>query len=878
MTEQRAQNELVLSPGEYAYTQDLTSGILKTHTGPNVVNTTGQEYPVNFDAKSGRFRKVQLGEAAQQFILAQQGQYIVLSNPSVDGKQPNAKDKAVAPNLSVGQKVILQGPITFALWPGQSAEVVDGHNLRSNQYLRIRIRDEQMARDNWTKGVIKAAASVDDGADVTSKKDKKQVRTSLFDKVPDDLTVGKQYIVRGDEFSFYIPPTGVEVLRDAENEYVRDATTLERLDYCILIDENGTKRYERGPKVVFPAPTERFHEESDKKGDRHIVFQPIELNEIQGIHVKVISDYTDEDGTKHKEGDELFIRGDKMPIYFPRAEHSLVTYDRKHKSFATAVPAGEARYLLERKSGEINTVKGPQMLLPDPRSQVIVRRVLTDKQCKLWYPGNLEAERYNAALRELSRGTSSTRGAVSEGEIERSKKIKTAYVSANSALGFADRSTTHSDTMAVGMEEMERGATYTEPRTLTLDTKFSGVPTIDLWTGYAVMVVTVRDDVEIKRRVEIGPKRLLLEYDETLQALSMSTGKPKSTENLIQTVYLRVKNNQIGDVITAETKDHVNVTFKVSLRGDFTGEPTKWFDAENYVKLVSDHVRSVVKGAVRQRTIEELYADPTTTLRDAVLGAKGEDGRAGMLFEENGFLISEVELLGFQVGDERISKMLDNTQHQVVESNIALQLAEKKLMLEKRQEELDRDRAAAKAETLQINASLQAEIEKFQATLAREKVTRDLALEMEKLESLRAQLKKKEELLVQEQKLMDDKQQAELARDKAKAELTNELARVTQELSLAKTAAETQAVVSRFQAASGPFAEALVCLGSQETLARVAEAQGIANYIGGPNLVEAFRSIFKDTPLATLMTNTIDKALPKNGASSNGIDKSIRSS
>lgn len=876
MTEQRVQNELVLSPGEYAFTQDLTSGVLKVHTGPTVVNVTGQEYPVNFDTKTLRFKKVNLTEASQQFVTAQQGQYIVLSNPAVDRKQPQVRNKAPAADLNNGQKENIQGPTTFALWPGQSAEVIDGHNLRSNQYLLIRVRDEQLARDNWTKGVIKAIT--EDASDT-------QRPANLFAKVPVDLAVGKHYIVRGDQFSFYIPPTGVEVVKESNGNYVRDAVTLERLEYCILIDENGTKRYERGPKVVFPAPTEKFLEQLDTKGAKHIVFQPIELNKIQGIHVKVISDYKDEfTGEEHKEGDELFITGDKTPIYFPRPEHSMVSYDRKHKHFATAVPKGEARYLLERETGEINMVRGPTMLLPDPRSQVIVRRVLTDKQCMLWYPGNLEAQRYNATLRELSRATSSTRGAISEGEVERSKKIRAPVGGNADAFGYADRSRTHSETLAIGVEEFERSATYTEPRTLTLDTKFSGVPTVDVWTGYAVMVVTLCDDVETRRRVEVGPKRILLEYDETLQPLTLSTGKPKTTDNPISTVYLQVKNNQISDLIAAETKDHVNVQFKVVLRGDFTGEPTKWFDVENYVKLVSDHVRSVVKAAVRQKTIEELYADPTSMLRDAILGVRrkledGTEARPGMVFSENGFHLGEVELLGFTVGDDRIAKMLDNTQHQVVESNIGLQLAEKKLMLEKRQEEIERERAATKSATQKAQQELNADLEKFSVSLEQERVLRNLTLSLERLTAQATELKKKEEALALEQKLLDAKLEGDLARKRISADLDTEIAATQQELYVQKLQAETANVVERFNASSGTFAEALVALNNQQTLVKIAEATGIANYVGGPNLTSILKDVFQGTALENVITTVVDKATPKalaDGNASTGTEKRSR--
>lgn len=868
MTEQRTQNELVLSPGEYAYTQDLTSGVLKTHTGPGVVNVTGQEYPVNFDSKSGRFKKVNLGEAAQMFVMAQQGQYIVLSNPAQNGKQPDTKSKAMAAELSMGQQVIIQGPSTFALWPGQTAQVIDGHNLRSNQYLSIRIRDEQAAKENWTKGVIKAAALAETSTDTGEKsKTKLKSNVSLFERVPDDLAVGKRYIVRGDEFSFYIPPTGVEVVPDENREFVRDAVTLERLEYCILIDENGNKRYERGPSVVFPQPTEKFLTETSK-GVEHIVFQPIELNEIQGLHVKVISDY-EENGKKYKEGEELFIRGSETPIYFPRPEHSMVSYDGKHKHFATAVPAGEARYVLERTSGDVKMVNGPSMLLPDPRSEVIVRRVLTDKQCKLWYPGNLEAQKYNSALRSLERGVSSTRGAISEGEVTRNRKVRTTPGAFNASTGLGDKSTVHSDTLAIGAEEFERSATYTEPRTLTLDTKFSGVPTVEVWTGYAVMVVDKRGN----RRVELGPKTVLLNYDETLEVLSMSTGKPKNTDNLLQTVYLRVKNNQVGDVVAAETKDHVQVSFKVSLRGDFNGEPAKWFEAENYVKLVCDHVRSVVKAAIRKLTLEELYADPAGLFRNVILGEKGTDGRRGMSFSEFGFNLVDVEVLGFAVGDDRISKMLDNTQHQVVEGNIGLVLAERKLQIDKRQEELNRERTAAKAESVKLEAQLASDLEKFNAQLESERTARKLAIELEKLQALSTELEKKRETLEEEQRLIDGQKNAELARKKQAAQLDHEIASALQDLQLAKTREETKAVIDRFQAASGPFAEALVALGSQETMVKVANAMGIQNYIGGPNLVSALKSVFEGTPVAGLVQSTLAKALP----ATNGAEKPARS-
>lgn len=872
MTDNRAsQSELVLSQGEYAYTQDLTNGIIKVHTGPNVVNSTNQEYPVNFDLKQGRFVRVELAQAAHRFAAAKQGQYMVLTNPAKELKQPDNRDKAVGIPLEMGQKVNIQGPTNFALWPGQSVEVINGHNLRSNQYLLVRVYDEDTARNNWSKGVVRVT-STQEGDSKDPKQDKgaqpSPVVSNILTNVPEDLAVGKLYVIRGDQVSFYIPPTGVEVVANENGDYVRNAVTLERLEYCILIDEDGNKRYERGPKVEFPKPTERFHTELTRSGERQLVFKPIELNEIQGIHIKVNSGYVDDvTGQTHKEGDELFIRGSDTPIYFPKPEHSLVSYDGKHKHFATAVPEGEARYVLERKTGKIRTVKGPMMLLPDPRDEVIVRRVLSDKQCMLWYPGNDEAKKYNATLRDLMRTTPTTRGgSVSEGEVTRSRKLSAAVKS--SSNGFADKSNTHSDSLIFGAEEFSRQSTYTEPRTITFQTKFSGVPSINVFTGYSVMVI----DKQGNRRVELGPRTLQLEYDESLEVIEMSTGKPKNTDAVKQTVYLRVKNNQVGDIIYAETADHVNVSIKVSLRVNFVGstpeERSRWFEAENYVKLLCDHVRSLVKAAIRKMKIEELYADQVSVIRDAILGPKQEgQARRGLRFEENGMEVIDAEVLSFNVMEEdgRIGTMLNNAQHNVVESTISLGLQEKKLELDRRTEEIEQERVLAQSKTARIKAQLGAETDKYFALLESERIARNLDLTLEKITAAISESVKRAEQQKQNEVLENAAHEASMKRQQANANFEHECKLRDTELSLSTLKEETKSVVERFAAAQDGFSEALLALGNQETLVKVTEAMSVQNFLGGKNFVEVVQKVLDGTPIQGLLDEAVSKAAPQNG-------------
>ena len=320
----------------------------------------------------------------------------------------------------------------------------------------------------------------------------------------------------------------------------------------------------------------------------------------------------------HPVGEELFITGDDQMIYYPRPEHAIISYDNKIMHHAIAIPEGEGRYIMNRLTGEINTVRGPKMYLPDPRTEVVVKRKLTPSQCELWFPGNRDALLYNQDLNEKS--------------VEKSlRKVD------SDSLCFM---TSYSDTATMANLEakanISRGTSYTKPRTITLDNKFEGVVSMDIWTGYAVNVIS-KDGT---RKVVRGPQTILLDYDQTLEVLQMSTGRPKTTDRMIKTVYLRHENNKVSDLINIETKDFVQAEIKVSYCVDF--DPAymdKWFSVENYVKYLCDRERALIKRAAKNYTIEELYQNYSDIVRNVAIDADKEmsDGaHRGRFFAENG--------------------------------------------------------------------------------------------------------------------------------------------------------------------------------------------------------------------------------------------------
>ena len=686
------QKDLVLSTNEFVFIQSKTNGQIKTYTGPIMVTISAQESMVVFNSKTKRFEETGDFEKARQiFTSAPEGWYVVLKNPAKDSTHPDAAKAMNSPELNIGKKINVAGPCSFSLYPGQMAKVIQGHRLRSNQYLIARVYDADAAS--------KSVATIVDA-------EGKEVETTTA-----KYFVGQLLVIKGTEVSFYMPPTGIEVI--AENgEYVRDAVTLERLEYVILKDESGSKRYVSGPSVVFPEPTETFVESGNKRGG--VIFRALELSPISGIYVKVIADYEDETG-KHKTGEELFITGNDQMIYYPRPEHALIQYDGKYMHHAIAIPEGEGRYVLNRLTGDIKTVTGPAMYLPDPRTEVVVKRKLSKRECELFYPDNREVLEYNQGLSEIATE-----------KLARSGKANAITDAINCAYSTANAT----DSLAIfeATANISRGVSYTKPRTITLDTKYDGVVSIDVWTGYAVCVVSKSG----KREVVVGPATRLLNYDETLQPISTSEG---------DTVFLKLNNNKITDVINAQTSDYVDVQVKLTYNVDFNGDKSKWFEVDNYTRFITDYMRNAIKIAIKDYDIQSFYADSTAIIRAEVL-----DEETGVhTFKNNGAVITDVEVVSVSV-ERSVAELLEQHQEEILSKSLELADADAKM---------------------QVVTAL-AEVEKKEADLAA----------ANKLYKLELDQKFKEEQLSKEEAIKAKLRAAAEAENKAKADMQEVLAAI----------------------------------------------------------------------------------------------------
>src|SRR6266446_3928206 len=314
------------------------------------------------------------------------------------------------------------------------------------------------------------------------------------------------------------------------------------------------------------------------------------------------------------------------------------------------------------------------MFLPDPRVEVVVRRILSDGEATLLYPGNAEALQHNRMLRQSSQmnandvpmtsmslaedvdttyrdaqisarmrggsgpeamrgmnigqalGASHTRGMPIAASAAPASMSNVSYSSTTSSAESAAQA-------LVGSGTTQRKTSNTPPRTITLDTKYDGVVSVDVWTGYAALLVRKNGT----RRVVVGPQTVMLE---------LSTGTPKTDEKKLKTGFLRVINNSVSDQVTVETADSFQAQITLRYHLNFTGDnPEVWFNVENYVQFLAERTRSMIRREAKRHTVRDIRDNAIDVVRTLILGEPVEGvGRPGRTFDENMMMIFDLDV------------------------------------------------------------------------------------------------------------------------------------------------------------------------------------------------------------------------------------------
>lgn len=797
MNNNNRQRDLVLSINEFCFVQNETNGTIKTHVGPLTLTVSQQESLVTFNEKTKKFEKTSDFEQAKQlFISAPEGWYVTLKNPAVDDFHPEASKANPSKELDIGTKVNIQGPTSFALYPGQMTKVVRGHRLRSNQYLLARVYDAQAAEMNIASATIVDA----EGKSSVQKTEK--------------YFMGQLLVIKGTEVSFYVPPTGIEVIPvgGKGGKYVREAITLERLEYAILKDEDGEKRYVHGPAVVFPKPTETF---VLSRKDSYI-FRALELSPISGIYVKVIAAYDDEQDGKvvhHNIGEELFITGNDQMIYYPRPEHAIIQYDGKYMHHAIAIPNGEGRYIMNRLTGEIKTVKGPQMYLPDPRVEVVVKRKLSEKECKLIYPGNEEVLEYNRLINEKAVEKLAKKGILSP------------------ELAYATSSQEKSLAIFEANANISRGTSYTKPRTITLDTKYDGVVSVNVWSGYAVNVVKKTGE----REVIAGPSMRMLDYDETLETTIECLNENRTQE----TVYLKTKNQNIFVDIPCISKDNCVLSINLSLTVDYDlDKKSDWFSINNTPKYLEQYLTPIFENAVKKYEIRDFYDNFTDIINEIM-----QDHLNGY---SNGLVINHIS--SNVILPKNIRDMISQNEFEIINNGFMLDSKRRKMASEKELHEIRLTEMALEADREKARVESQNALETLKAERAAE-----IAKLNDEYEKERQEYEKEIQAILNE--IAEMKRVRYEADEKSRIALRDAERKNTLAIEKEKNQSYAETVSAVITSISPDLTAALTAKANEGLLMEATKNMSAYSIANGESVAETVNTLMRGTTLEGMMNN-----------------------
>jgi hypothetical protein len=790
-----------LTSGQFAWAISKKSGVFSVIIGPDPMDATDDELFVIPSKKiPTKVEQVDSSVAAiQDFILIKPGEYAVLHNPteSFTSDHPNGtytKGRGDVKALKHGTKRVVTSGY-FPIWPGQQVEVRQIHTLSSNQFLMavvesVNIDDKAPYYDitmkcaTIKKAIVNYDASKAAEPEESSKEDP-EAALSIIEEEKKTLKLGQRIIIPGNMTPTYIPPSGIEIVperstegynlrqmgRDGEyeqllvvNEMVRQAVVLGPTEFCVLMNEDGQPQVKKGPGRVFPGPYDTFR----SKGSRSYAYDAYHLRPDRGLLLRVV--------------DDAISKKDLASQLPPGSQLDRELYTKGDEIFIGGFDA----YIIPSSSIEVIDPRARTPHIGNDHSTIYVQAIGVDQKSGI-YVANVETGNVNLVKGEKKILLDPRK------ECHVKRKVPTELW--NLIIGKGEpHKTVHDEKMVV------------TPWALSV-----------IIPNNEAVLITSKDG----RKPVVGPKTILLCYEEWLEIMQLSRGRPKNDRDALETCFLRVSGNRISDRITLETADFVridiDVQYSVEFEGETEEEQIQWFNYKDYVKLLCTSLRSRLRASARKYNMAELYQDAADFVRDTILGEKVEGShRPGMLFEENNMRVTEVDVLSVIIPDPDIAVNFNNTNRTIVINELEKISEDIALDMERRHNKSSDERAL---------------IEK--GAIARSRELKLLRLASEQEASLLSINNTKVQCKLQED-LADVKHQSELYRIKRSSETTLELEKekMGQQLEFKEKVAalETglitagaEADVQRFKAVQPDLIKAIEGLGDKQVLAELSK-------------------------------------------------------
>ncbi|MCU0654718.1 MAG: hypothetical protein MUF64_05340 [Polyangiaceae bacterium] len=928
---ERGSRKIPVTERQFLWVQDDDKGEVILHVGPTMVSPTAADRVVVDDGQGG-FREDTSGQP-QRMIELSDSQYAVLHNPLLEREEgPNGRFRPGRNESKAqrnGTRAMIPGPCSFYLRPGQRVEVRDAHELASNQYLVVKVYGEADRNAPYYEITAKSAAITTATAeDITAPTTK-----NLTAAEPVELSRGQLIVIRGLDTQFYIPPTGVDVVPDLsfDDRQITAAAARQILGSLPAVapeppappppqaaefEEQQTYRQEKRKAPVpnvMPAPLPAAPKVDQSARNRQVV----QRNFSAELAPREPSSELSEDDV------QMLLTSD---LHRQALEREV----RKRRLVREAVVLGEKEFcVILDADGKRQIKQGPARVFPGPYDTFLSKgsnnRIYNAyellPQRALWLRFispipreqlghrlprgvRLDSDQYHPGDELVLTGVNSFFFPFNEIEILHPLTGQPHVGNDHAdvfieAIGIDQKSGIYVRDLSTGEVRLVRGkqSYLVDPRKEVHITRTLSAEDWNLWvtptephkatqkaitTPWAVSI-NIPHNMAIMaasadgQRVIQGPCVDLLLYQETLVALSLSTGTPKSDARKLRTVFLRTVGNQISDIIRVETSDFVQIDVRVSYRVNFNPEyRERWFNHEDYIGVLTDHLRSLVRSRCRALSLSDLWPNLSTIIRDIILGERQEGGgRKGRLFDENGMHVVEVEVLASEILDKEIARLLESVQRESVSLHISDRQTSEQLRSEKLRHVIERERLELRRETQERQAKVDEILRSLEASARLAELRSAMVAEREKAEMTAAQNE-----LVQQAQLKRDGLALQAALDKLQRQSAVEVEslhrkheeeqahqKALHELQLQLLEAQSRATVAERQAIQPALVEALSGLGDKLLLSEVASNMNLVSLFKGKDVATLFSDILGGTrvgrTIAAMMPDRDQKTEPK---------------
>jgi major vault protein len=604
---------------------------------------------------------------------------------------------------------------------------------------------------------------------------------------------------------------------------VREAVVLSPTQHCVLLDEDGNPRTKQGPGRVFPGPNDRFRTE----GSRERIYDDYHIRSDRGILLRVVAnsiskqDLAGQLPNGSKLDKDRYVKGDEIFI------------------------GGFDAYLVPSNSIEVINPETRQPHIGNDHSEVYVKAIGVDQKSGV-YVASVETGNVQLVKGEKKLLLD-----------PRKERHQLRNVSGRLWNLMIAQGEPHKTTQANSLVETPWALSVTVPNNMSA-------------------LVVSKDS----RRPIVGPGMELLGYEETLEALRLSRGKPKSDVDLLETCFLRVTGNRISDQVDLETSDNVvirvDVYYGVEFVGETDAERIKWFNHRDYVKLLCTSVRSRLRAAARQMKLTELYADVAGFIRDTVLGVKpsgeGVQHRPNLKFSENNMLVNEVEVLSIRIPDDTIEQTLIEANREVVTTTIEDTTAAFQLDSAKRRDEMAGEQT--ELDKTQLKREQELALAHIEDVDLREKKIEGLAHSraltgQQRTQDLSEKQTAADDKLATLQRVRDEADAA--SKLKIKDELRTKVVdfrKAIAEIQKDLTGADADAIATKLEAVQPQLIAAIDSLGDKQALAALAEhlpeATGELGFLLGQGGLAGLQKLVEGTPFG--------KAIEALGVTSNQVE------